>query len=325
MISLNRKEIEALIDFDCAAAAIEAAYRAISDGRVNLPPVGYIAFSAFQGSGPANTPSGDCHIKYGHIAGDPNFVVKVATGFAGNDALGIPSGNGIVLVLSAQTGAVKAVLHDEMVMTDIRTGLGGAIASRQLAREGAKNILIVGTGVQARRQIEAHIALMGPELLFSLWGRSAEKAKAVIASLSSVAPILLADDLAAACRSADIIITTTAAAEPIIKRSWITPGTHITAVGADAPGKQELESALVVSADVLCCDLKSQCLDHGDYANSFSRGGIDENLVVEIGDVLSGRALGRTTKMQVTICDLTGLAVQDIAMANSVLDAFDRS
>jgi len=224
MINLSRSEIEALIDPALAARAIEDAYRAVSRGKVDLPPVGHIMFPAVQA---------DCHIKYGHIRGDAIFVIKVATGFPLNAAQGLPNGNGVSLVLSAQTGAMRAVLHDEMVMTDIRTGLGGAIASRLLARPQARRILIVGTGEQARRQIEAHHALLGPEMVFRIWGRAPEKAAQVADACAGFTNVEVVEDLATACRTADIVVMATGATMPIIRHDWIGPGTHITAVGAD--------------------------------------------------------------------------------------------
>lgn len=310
MLILNRSEIESRIDFSSAARAIEDAYRAVSEGRVNLPPVGYIKLPEH---------GGDCHVKYGHIEGDDNFVIKIAAGFPGNEALGLANNSGVVVVMSAKTGAAVAVLHDEMVMTDIRTGIGGAIASRLLARADARNVAIIGTGVQARRQVEAHVALLGADLEFHVWGRSLEKAAQAAGEISRFANITVADDLASACRNADVIVTITAASTPIVKREWVRPGTHITAVGADAPGKQELATSLVGAADKLFCDLKSQCIDHGELAIPAAAAKIDPDEVTEIGDVLIDSRKGRTADSQITICDLTGLAVQDIAMANVVL------
>lgn len=127
MISLSRTEIEALIDLPSIAPHIEEAYRLTSAGEINLPPVGHITFPDL---------NADCHIKYGHLVGSDSFVIKVATGFPSNAALGLETGNGLVLVMSAKTGVVQAVLHDEMLLTDVRTGIGGAIASRVLARKG---------------------------------------------------------------------------------------------------------------------------------------------------------------------------------------------
>ena len=312
MISLTRPEIEALIDLKAAARAIDHAFRAASLGEVTLPPVGHITFPEH---------AGDCHIKYGHMKGDRNFVIKVATGFTRNDQRGFPNGNGVVLVISAETGAVQAMLHDEMVLTDIRTGLGGAIASRTLARPDSRAALIVGTGPQARRQIEAHAALM-PDLSFRVWGRDADKVAMLIADMSAYCEVTPVPDLPAATPQADIIVTATGSTTPILASDWVQPGTHITAVGADAPGKQELDVALIARADVLAVDLASQCLDHGEISRAAQSGLIESGDLIEIGTLLSTPERGRTNERQITIADLTGIAAQDIAMANAVLAAW---
>lgn len=313
MLSLTRPEIEALIDMPAAADAIEAAYRAASLGKVNLPPVGHIALPD----------EADCHIKYGHMEGDASFVIKVATGAPRNSAKGLPTGNGLVLVLSAETGAVEAMLHDEMVLTDIRTGLGGAIASRTLARTNCKTALIVGTGPQARRQIEAHAALM-PQLSFRVWGRNAGKVTSLIADMAPEYAVESAPTLQDAANQSDIIITATGSTTPLLQSDWVQPGTHITAIGADAPGKQELDVSLVARADLLVVDSTSQCLDHGEVSHAAERGLVKLEDIQEIGTILNGTGAGRTNDGQITIADLTGIAAQDIAMANAVLAAYRR-
>jgi len=313
MLSLMRPEIEALIDLPTAAVAIAAAYRATSLGKVNLPPVGHITFPD----------EADCHIKYGHVKGDPNFVIKVATGFPRNSGKGLPSGNGLVLVLSAQTGAVEAVLHDEMVLTDIRTGLGGAIASKTLARTDSKTALIIGTGPQARRQIEAHAALM-PQLSFRVWGRNFDKVTALITDMAPDYSLEAASTLKEATIQSDILITATGSTTPLVQSDWVQPGTHITAVGADAPGKQELDVSLVARANLLVVDCTSQCLDHGEVSHAAERGLINTDDIQEIGTILSGTDAGRSNASQITIADLTGIAAQDIAMANVVLAGWRR-
>lgn len=317
MISLARQQIEALMDYDQAAGLIEDAYRAASLGKVKLPPVGHIVFPEHDG---------DCHIKYGHIEGDPVFVIKVATGFYGNAARGQPSGNGILLVLCAHTGAVTAVLHDEMCLTDFRTAIGGAIATRLLSRLDTERITVVGSGVQARRQIEAHARLLaGRQLKFQVWGRSAERAGLVVDELSDLGlRVEVAEDLEEACRHADAIVTTTASTTPVIQHDWIQPGTHISAIGADAPGKQELDTQLVAEADRLIVDLRSQCLEHGEVATAARTGLVEPDQLVELGDVLDQRKPGRTADEQITIADLTGIAAQDIAMAKMVVSEFER-
>jgi len=316
MIILDRKQIEGLIDLQVAGPAIEAAYVAASAGKVRLPPVGHIAFPDREA---------DCHVKFGHTKGDENFVIKVATGFRHNAQIGLPNGNGVSLVLSAQTGAVQAVLHDEMVMTDIRTGLGGAIATRCLSRPDSQHVLIVGTGAQAERQIESHLAMIGDHLTFGVWGRSREKARRTVDAFQSMCGISEADDLGAAVQKADIIVTATGASQPLIKNDWVTAATHITAVGADAPGKQELDPQLVSRADVLVPDSIDQSLDHGEFSHGFAQGTVARAKLTEIGTLLCGQAQGRRDDRHITIADLTGIAAQDIAIAAVVLDAHSQS
>lgn len=311
MIILTRSEIEALIDFDAAAKAIEAAYVATSLGRVDLPPVGHITFAH----------DADCHIKYGHMEGDETFVIKIATGFPQNNVKGLPVGNGLVLVLSSKTGMVEAILRDEMMLTDIRTGIGGAIASRALARANSRTALVIGSGPQARRQIEAHAALM-PDLSFQVWGRDPVKVDGVIADMAPQIDVKSACDLETATRRADIVVTATGSKSPILDAAWVQSGTHITAVGADAPGKQELDVALVSGADIVSVDLASQCLDHGEISHAASQGLINADDLQQIGAVLNGSHRGRENEDQITIADLTGIAAQDIAMANAVLAAW---
>ncbi len=309
MLVVGRREIEAVIDLVAMAPAIEQAYVAGSNDEIELPPVGHISFPDVKG---------DCHIKFGHRRGDPDFVIKIAAGFPLQGAQGLPTGNGLSIVMSAETGAVRAVLHDEMVLTDIRTGIGGAIASRLLARPDASRLLVVGTGVQARRQIEAHVALLGRDLDVQVFGRSHDAAHGVANDVASVVGVVVATDLAEACGDADIIVTTTAATVPLIESSWIRAGAHITAVGADAPGKHELDSELLRRADVVVADNWAQCVDHGELSVI----GADPSgrPALEIGDVIAGQP-GRRHADDLTIADLTGTAAQDIAAARYVLNA----
>ena len=132
--------------------------------------------------------------------------------------------------------------------------------------------------------------------------------------------IAVTETLAEAVQSADVVVTTTGGTHPLIEDAWVSAGTHITAVGADAPGKQELEIRLVTRSDVLVADSIDQCLDHGELSHAFGAGLISRSNVEEIGNVLSGSNQGRANQTQVTIADLTGIAAQDIAIAGIVLD-----
>lgn len=316
MIVLTREQIEQLIDIPKSVLEIEEAYRATSAGRVNLPPVGHITFPELEA---------DCHIKYGHALGSPIFVIKIATGFPKNVDTEYPTGSGVNVVMSAQTGQVEAVLYDEGMLTDVRTGLGGAIATRLLARRDSKRVLIIGTGRQARYQIESHVAVMGPNLQFQVWGRLSERADSVVNEMSKICSIERVDDLESSVRDADIIVTITGSTTPLVLSDWVKPGTHITAVGADAPGKQELEVALVEKADVLVADHIEQCVDHGEISRFVQTDDTRKSTIVELGQVLNNAKLGRRNDSQITIADQTGIAACDIAISQSVLNSWTKN
>ncbi|WP_293807587.1 ornithine cyclodeaminase family protein [uncultured Bosea sp.] len=317
MLDLSRAEIEAAVDLDRAFIALEEGFKAAAAGQVQMPPVGYLGFPAY---------NGDCHIKFGHIAGDSVFVVKIATGFYDNPAKGLPTTSGMMIALSAGTGAVVAILRDEGWLTDLRTALAGAIATRAGMRADARRIGIVGAGTQARFQIRAAAHLLRErEPTFAVWARSPEKLEALRRDLEgegiAVEPVT---ELEALCAQSDALITVTPAAAPIIRDDWIRPGMHITALGADAPGKQELDSALVALADTRIADSLEQSLDHGEFAAAAKVGLIDAGDCVELGAVLAGDVPARRSNDDITIADLTGIAVQDIAIARVVLDGIGR-
>jgi len=316
-LTLSRPEIEALLQIEDGFDPIKDAYIAVTDGRCDLPPVGYLSFPDAKG---------DCHIKYGHIAGDSVFVIKIATGFYDNPSKGLASSNGIMLALSAETGEVMAILQDEGYLTDLRTGIGAALATKAGCRGDAQRVGVVGTGIQARIQIRCLNALIPDAgLVFSVWGRSEKKMRQLAQDLAAhQISVTVQPDLKTLCVNADILLTTTAAKTPLIRSSWISDGTHITASGADAPGKQELDSALTARADLLILDSDAQCIDHGEVAIPAEAGLLSPDRYRTLGKVLSGQQAGRSAPSQVTIADLTGLGSQDIAIARTALDAYAR-
>lgn len=307
---LKRDEIVSLCDFHELARAIEKSYVAVSAGAATIPPVGYL---------PLPDQNGDCHIKYGHLHGDDVFVIKIATGFYDNPKIGLPTSNGMMVALSAKTGEVLAVLQDEGYLTDLRTAIGAAIATKTLSRQDAKKLLVVGAGIQAKEQVLAHCQLI-PERDFeiTIWARKPDKAAELAQQFAErgIAANFI-DSLEVACRAAEIILTTTPSTEPIIQSDWVTPGTHITASGADAPGKCELDPGLVARAEVLVADKIEQCLDHGEFSNA--KGTVVR--AVELGSLLSNSSSGRKSAEQISIADMTGLASQDIAAATTILKA----
>lgn len=309
---VSRAQIDATLDLDAAVAAIEQGFIAYSSGRSTVPPVLHLGFAE---------PPGDCHVKCGHIAGDEEFVVKVATGFYRNPEAGLPSSNGCMLLVSARTGIPVALLQDEGSLTDLRTAIAGLIAAKHLAPCAPVVLGIVGTGIQARLQ---HKLLMtrfasSPAVV---WGRKADQTLRLVRELEAQGYVAhAAESLRELCQQANLIVTTTPSTQPLIAADWVRPGTHITAVGADAPGKQEIDARLFERATVRVVDSMSQCVHHGETAHAIQAGIVGEGSLVELGRLLAEPTLGRTAREQITIADLTGVAVQDVRIAQCVWNA----
>lgn len=308
----TRDEIlEALKTVD-VLPTVATGFIAYSAGEAVVPPVGELLFER---------PPGDVHIKYGYLRGGRTYVVKIASGFYENPARGLPSSNGMMLVFDRATGVPVAVLLDEGALTDIRTAAAGAIAARALARPDVARIGIVGTGIQARLQLR-YLAQVTACRDVVVWGRSADRAAAYRDEMSREGFVVeVAPDVASLAAQADLIVTTTPATAPLLLASHVRPGTHITAVGADTPGKQELESALVAKADVVVADAIRQCVERGECAHAVGSGALDASRIIELGAVLAGTVKGRTSRDQITLADLTGVAVQDVQIATAVSDA----
>ncbi len=313
-LQLSKPEIQNLFDITAGTEAIRQAYIAQAQARVQAPDVTYLGFEQ------AN---GDCHVKSGFIEGTEGFVIKIATGFYDNPARGLPSSNGMNILFCSTTGQTLAMLQDEGWLTDIRTGLGGALATLALARSDFSKVLIIGGGLQARHQARClHFLARDQKIEFTFWARDADQAKQTADDIRSDGLNAQATaDLQQACAQSDVIITTTPSKTPLVQSGWVKSGTHITAIGADSPDKQELDSGLVTRADLRVCDLASQSLHHGEFQTARKAGQISENDVVALGDVLVGTHPGRTNDTQLTIADLTGLAVQDAAVSLTIYRA----
>ena len=312
MYDLNKSQIMELFQFDNAAKVISAAYIASSSGNVQT---GDVVHLSFPGS------NGDCHVKSGHINNAESYVIKIASGFYDNPSKGLPSSNGMMLAFSASTGEPKAILRDEGWLTDMRTGIGGAVATKALAAKNAEKVLIIGSGIQAQFQAKCLASLM-PErpFKFNIWGRNTSAAAALAEELRGYnLNADVATNLDEEVPLADIIITTTPATSSLFGDNLVRPGTHITAIGADTYGKQELPISLIESASLLVCDMTSQSLNHGEF-QVINDTDLSKK-VVELGNILSNNCAGRTSDNDITIADLTGIAAQDIAITSGIINA----
>lgn len=293
-------------------ALMEEAFIQYSNGNTVVPPVGELLF---------DKPKGEAHIKYGYIKQDDVFCIKIASGFYDNVKLGIPSSQGLMLLFSQQTGEPLSILLDEGQLTDIRTAAAGALAAKYFAPKDNHAIGIIGTGTQARLQLNFANQQRTYNTVW-VWGRQLDHAKQFQSELSNLYNILIAKSPAELASHCNHIITTTPAQSPLLLAKDIRSGTHITAVGSDTAHKQELESDLVGLADHVISDSIPQSKSRGEVYRAVQDGKLNPEDVAELGIAIQDPSLCRTTKDQITIVDLTGVAVQDIAISKAVYQAY---
>lgn len=302
---LSLSEIKERIDLSQIISMQEEGFKAFSAGEVDVPPVGYLK---------QQTPPGSYHIKYGLIENDDVWVAKIA---GGPSHLPI---NGMMIAVSTETGAPKTILQDNGYLTQLRTAIAGLISAKYLAPKNIEAIGVLGTGGQARMQVDIlrhHTTCRNAYV----WGRSPEKAIAYQKDMEQKGfNVTIVQNPAEVAQHCNLIITTTSARAPLLMASDIRPGTHITAMGADAPGKIELDPKLIALADCVVVDSKQQCIDHGEIAHAYTENLIADKDLIELGEVIANPSLGRKEDSQITVCDLTGVAVQDIQITKAILE-----
>jgi ornithine cyclodeaminase len=254
------------------------------------------------------------HIKYGTIRGDQVFVVKVATGFYDNPSRGLPTSDGMMVVADARTGRLLAILLDGGWLTELRTGAAGAVAARHLA-PAVERIGMIGAGVQGRFQLRA-LAHVTDCRRVVVWSRSSERAAAYREEMAAEGwEIEVASDPGSVAAACNLVVTATPSTEPVLSLEDIRPGTHVTALGSDNLGKQELDARILERADLVVADSIAQATHHGECAHAVAAGILSVDEIVELGRVIDHPELGRRRPGDVTVADLTGVAVQDIQVA----------
>jgi ectoine utilization protein EutC len=285
--------------------AIAAAFTALASGRVVMPPVLHMALPE------AN---GEVDVKTAWLPGLPSFALKVSPGFFDNPKRGLPSLSGMMMLLSAETGRLEALHLDNGWLTDLRTAAAGAVAARHLAPADARVAGVLGAGTQARFQIEA-LTLVRPIERVLVFARDGARAEAYADEMADrlgldVRPVASAERLVL---EADVVVTATPSRSPLVVADWLHPGLHITAIGADAPDKNELHPEVLARAERLVCDSRAQCARQGELHHALAaHPDLD---VIELGEITAGRQPGRQSADEVTVCDLTGTGVQDTAIA----------
>ena len=309
---ITLEQIEQILPSIDLIKSIEDGFAAYSQERAVVPPVGELIM---------DQPPGEVHIKYGYLKDDEYYVIKIASGFYDNPKMGLPSSNGMMLLFSQKTGEAKCILQDQGHLTDLRTATAGAIAAKYLAPKKVSAIGVVGTGIQAKLQLQ-YLSDITDARNVVVWGRSQSNLDAYESEMSahgfSVTTTMDMDDVGQHC---NLIVTTTPSATPLLLSKHITRGAHITAVGSDAPHKQELDAEILARADLVVADSISQCMERGEIFQAIKGNTIRPEELIELGNIILGADEGRVNDDQITVADLTGVAVQDIQIAKAVFEA----
>lgn len=288
---------------------------AFSKGEAVIPPVGELLIPEHEG---------EVHIKYGYLKSAPYYVVKIASGFYDNAKLGLPTGNGLMLLFDKGNGQLKSILQDEGHLTDIRTAVAGALSVSSLAHKSMKKVGIVGTGIQAHLQLEYLSKVWEIESAF-IWGRNEEKAHAYPAEMSHLKfPIHPLSDLEELCQKSDIIITTTPAKKALVQSEWIQAPKCIVAVGSDTPEKGELDPTLYKKASLSVVDSLAQSQSRGEVFQARKNGFVSDQTVVELGSQIDKKEKLQKEQKGITIVDLTGIAVQDLMIAKAIFELAEK-
>ena len=317
---LNASEIEGLFTVDMAFAAVENAYRQKSAGTGSVWPM---VFHEFQ-RGVA-----DLDIKSGDLQTEDVFGLKLVSWYGENAAKGLPELFGTCLLFDRATGAPKALLNAGPI-TGLRTGAAAAVGAKALARSDSETVTMLGCGAQSPYLIAATLyAMPGIRRVFLANARDPKRAAERLPAVAGKVEKLLAAcgcgrgytieaaaDLEQAVGQSDIVLTATPSYAPLIRAEWVRPGTHLSCIGADMSGKEELDPAIFRTARAFGDD-RNQCFSVGECEIPHREGFLTE--LTEIGDVLTGKAPGRTGADEITVYDSTGIALQDLASAAVIL------
>ncbi|PWI48491.1 ornithine cyclodeaminase family protein [Candidatus Heimdallarchaeota archaeon B3_Heim] len=312
---LKLNEIKKILEGIDPIKIIEEGFIAYSQGKVVVPPIGEMIFDD-----PKHP--GDCHIKYGFIKNDEYYVVKIAQGFYNNPKVGLPSTNGLNILFNQKNGAIECILLDEGYLTDVRTASAGAIAAKYMAPKNVNRIGIFGTGLQGKMQLQFLKSVVDCRKA-SIWGRGKEQLKKYQDDMASsefeIETTMNSNDITNSC---NLIVTCTPSKLPLINADQVLKGMHITAMGSDTSEKQELESKILQKSDRVVVDSLSQAGTRGECFHAIRNGDIKKDRIIELGNMITDKNFQRANDDEITIVDLTGVAVQDIQISKAVYEGY---
>jgi len=306
---LNSSEIKKCVQLNGQLIPIiEDAFKSLALGKTTMPPILRLDIEKYHG---------ESDVKAAYIDGLDSYAIKVASGFFNNPNLGLPSSNGLMILLDSKTGMLKSVLLDKGYLTDVRTAIAGAIAAKHLSNPESSNVGIIGAGIQAKMQLEALLLVRNIKTAY-IWSRDSKKTNKFVQNIKDKINIKII-----ACESpeqtvnlSEILITCTPSKSPIIKSEWLKQGLHITAMGSDAEMKNELDPKIIKDCDYYIPDSQSQTSILGELNHAIKAGLVSaEKKYNELGSVIINSNLGRRNINDVTVADLTGTGVQDTAIA----------
>jgi ornithine cyclodeaminase len=305
--TIEEAALRAAVTPEVAVRVVRDAFRADGEGRTHVPAVINLEIPAARG---------EFHVKTAHIEGVPYVAVKIASGFYDNPARGLPSGSGMIALFDAATGFPSALLLDNGFLTDIRTGAAGAVAADVLARRAIETVGVIGSGVQARWQILCLREVRSFDRIVA-WSPTRDHLARYCAEMRDEGfDVTAAAGVEQVCAAADVLITTTPSRAPLVRAEWLREGMHVTAVGSDTRGKQELDAGCLGRADLLVVDRLAQCAAFGELRSALDAGALAlDGVHAQLGEVVAGKKAGRATEAQITIADLTGVGFQDTAIA----------
>jgi alanine dehydrogenase len=305
------EEVGRLLTMEGCIEAVEEAFRSLARGEADQP-----LRTPVRGAGDGNI----LLVMPGYLASPQSLGAKLLTLFPGNHGQGFPSHQGLIVTFDPGTGAPQAVV-DAGPVTAIRTAAASAVATRLLARDDADELAVFGSGVQARTHVEA-VRAVRPIRRIRAWSPNPERLRAFVDEMEALheIPAEASPSPRACAEGAGVICTVTSSPEPVLAGEWLSPGTHVNAVGAHTPHTRELDTLAVTRARFYV-DLRASALaEAGDFLIPREEGEVDDDHIVgEIGEVLEGRAPGRADPDQVTVFKSLGLAVQDLAAVGAML------
>ena len=305
VLVLSEDDVRAVLDMDSCIDAMEQVLSALARDELHQP-------LRFVVRPPADELLGLMPAWRG--GEKPVFALKEIVISPGNSARGLDPHQGAVLLHDGTTGALQGILNASPI-TEIRTAAVSAVATRALARAGARTVAILGSGVQGRSHAVAMRAVL-PEAELRIWSRTHEHAVGLALQCRGVA----CEAIDEALSGADVVCTTTSAREPIVQREWLAPGAHVNAVGSSVPSARELDAATVSAASLFVDRRESTLNESGDYLGAVSEAGIGpDHIRAELGEVLTGAHPGRTADDELTLFKSLGLAVEDLAAAELCL------